>query len=145
MSRWLRGSSAEIEGGQQQLLQVPECARAKERWGAGRAHLAMSLCSSCLCCWSSVAMACWACCCMVWTKCCMCWKASICSRTKAQRATWHVAQPVRGPKPALSKKENPEVQGEDPTGQRTGHAAWRELGYSRTFIIYSHFSFPCQL
>lgn len=43
--------------------------------------------ASCLCCWSSVAIACWACCCMVWTKCCMCWKASIC-RTKAQGVTW---------------------------------------------------------
>lgn len=43
------------------------------------ADLAMSLWSSCLCCWSSVAIACCACCCIVCTKCCMCWKASICN------------------------------------------------------------------
>lgn len=44
------------------------------------ADRAMSLWSSCLCCWSSVAIACCACCCIVCTKSCMCWNASICNR-----------------------------------------------------------------
>lgn len=64
-------------------------------------------------------------------------------RTKAES---HLAccPTVRGPKPALSKKGTLGYKGEDPTGQKTGRAAWRELGYSRMFIIYSHVSFPCQ-
>lgn len=48
----------------------------------------------------------------------------------------------RGPKPTLSRKDTTEIQGEDPTGQKIGYAAWRELGYSRMFIIYSHVCFP---
>lgn len=52
-----------------------------------RTNLAMSLWSSCLCCWSSAAMACCACCCIPCTKCCMCWKASIWRDTQQIPAT----------------------------------------------------------
>lgn len=88
--------------------------------GGPGTNRAISLCSSCLCCWSSVAIACCACCCIVCTKCCMCWNASICNQMvkawicglnrASQRArkvqekqdSWELQHPILFPLNALS-------------------------------------------